>query len=406
MKKYFSLLIHRLDAFFIALVLNVNVLRIFLGIGETNALLYMVYVLAMFFLFVLNRKRVRSLIPQKKTRHLLLFVLYLITFSGLSLVWVQYNGAFTTFLKFTITLTLAFLCLFMPSSKIMVLMYSFLLINVIYSIMFLVSPDSVNSLMGDNMNYLNATLTLGFSFSITLVQMLVSFFQKRWLGSLLWVGLSALFFAALLGFVARGVLLFPPLIMVLLLPFIGKNHMVKSLIAIGLIGVLVMLAVQYFLEFADSYGVQRMMRFFEESEDEDRFEIWRLCSKIMFDNLWFFFGGGICAFSTTVAYPHNIFLHILGEFGMIPLGIFVYIIIRVISNFIKLNKRVDGDDKRGLYFVVVGVLYYLLTFSKSFSLYDALPLFIMMALIYGYIVDSKELVYGKSKRCYTHSQQE
>lgn len=377
------------DALLISLVLNVNVLRIFMGIQDTNMLLYLIYVLATVTLFIKYHRNIISTIKKRGVKKVYIFVLVIIFYSMISLLWATYDTAVTTFFKFSVALVLSFLCLFVPYYKIRIIGVLFISINVIYSLFCLLMLDRVYSLLGDGMNYLNATLTLGFSFSISLVSFVWAIFNKKRIHMIWWLLLSALFLTSLLSFVARGVLIFPPLITLLMIPVMGRRHVGKTLVVLCIALVIGYVAIQYFMDMTSEYGASRMLRLFEDAEEEDRFELWQQCTSIMLKKYWFLFGGGLCAFSSAIYYPHNIFLQILGEFGIIPFGIFIYMLIMLFKFFFRLNKWTGAGTKWSVFFVIVGIIYYLLTFSKSFSLYDALPLFIMMALMYSFYLGYK-----------------
>ena len=358
-KKYINVF-DNIEAILISLVLSVNVLRIFLGVSDTNLLLYLVYVFALFVLYIKYHKKIVKMIKSIRSLKMsFAFIVFIILYSIISLLWSNYESAILTCCKFIVALILAFLCIFVPSDKIKAIGVYFVLLNIIYS--------------------------------IALVSLLIAFFNKNLLLILCWISLSALFFISLLSFIARGVLIFPPIIALCMIPFIGKNHLRRTIFILGISIVIGYFAIQYFMDLASDYGASRMLRLFEDAEEEDRFELWQQCSFIMIEKYWYFFGGGICAFSSTIYYPHNIFLQILGEFGIIPLIVFLYMIITLFLKFFKLNKHVSTGGKWPLYFVFVGMLYYILTFSKSFSLYDALPLFIMMALLYGFHIDKAQV---------------
>ena len=105
-------LYNNVDALLVSLVLNMNVLRIFLGIQETSILLYFVYFLTIFDLFAKYRGNLRLYLKNDKIiKGITLFFGYIIIFSIISLTWSSYKGAITIIAKFTITLILTFLCL-------------------------------------------------------------------------------------------------------------------------------------------------------------------------------------------------------------------------------------------------------------------------------------------------------
>jgi O-antigen ligase len=375
------------DALFVALVLNINVLRVFLGITDTNYVLYMVYVLALFFIAKNNQSKIKFLLAHNKGIKLcLLFVFYIIFFSAVSILWTSYDNIII-FLKFCVTLVLAVSCISLSFDKIKKIKYYFLVINILYSIQCITTPSRIDSLLGDEMNYLNATLTLGFSLGIALVGLFEALFNNRLSLLIGWLLLAALFFISLLGFVARGVLLFPPIIAIAMIPLMGRGHRGKMLIVLGVAAMVILSSVHYYMNLASDYGASRMLSLFENPEEQDRIELWQQCTTIMIEKCWFVFGGGLCVFSSAIYYPHNIFLQILGEFGVFPFIVFLYMLIVLFKHLYMLIKIDKYKEKGTVFFLAVGILYYILTFSKSFSLYDALPLFIMMALMHSYYID-------------------
>lgn len=385
MWKHYLNALENLDALLLALVLNVNVLRIFMGIQDTNLLLYMLYVFSILVLAWKSGNRIIVMLGKNSTlRRVLYYIIYLLLYSFVSLTWVSYANAPISLLKFTVVLILSYLCIYIEKSRIKLVIFYFICINILYSIMFILSPGRVYSLMGDGMNYLNTTLTLGCSFSISLVSMVFAYFDRKLLIVALYGVLSVLFFIALIGFAARAVLLFPPIILLSLMLFMGRRHMWKSFVAIAFVVILMIYAIDYFINNASDYTISRMTHLVEDSEDEDRWELWYKCISIMIDRMWFVFGGGIEAFHSRIYYPHNIFLQILGEFGIIPFAIFFSMILSVFKYFYVLNKSKEILNKNTLFSVMAAFVYYLMTFSKSFSMYDALPLFIMMALLFAY----------------------
>lgn len=378
------------DTFLVTLVLNINALRVLLGVAETNILLYMLYFVTIAVLLAKYNKEIPKMLSNNTSvKRIFFFILYILSFSAISLVWSTYDNAPVTFLKFLTALFLSFLCLYFPIARIYILKNLFVSFNILYGIYCVLFPSRIFDLYELGLNYLNVTLTLGLSFCITLISFVKAYFENKFKSMILWVGLSAFFFFVLTGFLARGVMIFPPIIMFVLTLFMGKKHSVKTLLIVGVLAIVIFFVSQLFMDMVSDYGAARMMRLFEETEDEDRVELWDICYRIMMDNMWYVFGGGIEAFRSSYFYPHNIFMHILGEFGIVPLSIFVYMLYAIFKNFISSQLKFNTNERDALFFVIAGILYYLMTFSKSFSMYDALPLYMMMALAFPFSQRSK-----------------
>lgn len=381
---------NNIDAVLVSAVLCVNTLRVFLGISETSVLLYLVYLFTIFVLLSkYSRKLFRFIASDKTIKNITLFFLYILLFSFFSLAWSTYDKAPLTFLKFVIVLLITYLCLFMPASKLKAVKVCFISINLVYGLYCCFLPSRVYSLFNEGMNYLNVTLTLGASLTISLVCMLMAFFNGEKLRSLLWTILSVTFFISLTGFIARGAILIPPLAAIIMLPFLGRHHRWKMVLLTLVVIAVSAYVVQIYLDMVGDYGANRMMNTFEDVQDEDRWDLWRKCYNIMIERYWFVFGGGIEAFKSTIFYPHNVFLQILGEFGLIPFLIFLSILISIFRAFVRINKTGLPIQRNSLFFVMSGLLYYLMTFSKSFSFYDSLPLLVYIAFFYPLIKEAK-----------------
>ena len=254
-----------------------------------------------------------------------------------------------------------------------------------YASALIINPGLADVAMGAGLNYLNATLPLGLALTLSLIKSLNAISNKGGLViSAFWLSISALFFVALVGFVARGVLLFPPLIAILMFIFMRKEHKYIAWLLIPIfLGVLI-LFYRYYMQNASDYAATRMMSLVESSDDEDRWALWSSAIKEIKDNYWYFVGGGIESFrynSTIHYYPHNIFIQVIGEYGLLGIIVSIMIIWNVVKGFVRSQVEANYLGKSDLLYCVVGAFfYYTLTFSKSFSLYDGLPLFVFIAL--------------------------
>lgn len=386
-----------IDSFLVASLLSVNALRVFMGITKTSVSLYLIYLMTILVLFTKYQRRIVKMLNSNiKVSYISFFIIYILLFSFLSLTWVVYEKAPMTFLKFVISLMIAYLCLFIPAKKISVIMYSFLIINTVYGIYCFLFPMRVVLLFDEGMNYLNVTLTLGASFTISLVGFALSIFKKEMLKCLIWSLLSTVLFISLTGFIARGAILIPPIVVFLLTPFMGKKRSLKTIFVVMILSLATIYLSQLYMNMVSDYGAHRMMKTFEDTENEDRWGIWEYSWQVMVNRKWFIIGGGIDAFRSVAYYPHNLFLQILGEFGLIPFISFVFLQLSIVNRFIKCSRIWDFPYRNMLFFVVACLIYYTMTFSKSFSFYDGFPVFIMMALSFSLLEESKSLLKGRN----------
>lgn len=373
-------IIHDFDVILLSLVLNANVLRYFLNVQETSLVLYLLYFVCIVVLFIHNK---RTISIQWNTfgfhRSMLVFYAYILVYSLLSCLWNPTE--FVVSLKFMIEIIIAVLAMFINPSKIGVLFRYIIIINIIYAVSIVVHPDRIDAYMFQGTNYLTMTLSLGMGVTITLLNVVYVFFRRHGhLQLIIWLALSMFFYYVLIGFSARGVLFFPVIVIVVMVYSIGKNNKLKLFIFTSLFFVLIYLSYLYFTENASDLLMNRMIRLFENTEEESRWGIWIKTIDETLNRGWFIIGAGINGFESIFEfYPHNIFLHFLADYGLLVMFYLLWIVVYTFIKFYQINK--NGRTMSYNYNMAFAVfLYYLLTFCKSFSVYDALPLLIMIAL--------------------------
>lgn len=377
---------NNIEVLLLALVICINCIRVVLGLGETTTILYGLYLLCLMFLIAKYKNSFQRVLNTNGTvKKFLLFIILILIYASFSLLWIPLDAVFSTYLKFILSLGISTLTVAMPIEKIKRTLNSIIVINVVYALILILFPNIADRALGSGLNYLNATLPLGLALTMTLIKSLNAISKKEGglIMSILWIAISALYFVALVGFVARGVLLFPPIIALLIFIFMKNERRYVTLLLIPLFLGVLYLFFTYYLENANGYAASRMLNLLESTEEEDRWELW---SKALFEienRLWFIFGGGIEAFRYDSAihfYPHNIFIQIIGEYGLLGIIISSMTLWHVLKGFIQsriLASQIHESDV--LYCVTGAFAYYTLTFCKSFSLYDGLPLFIIIA---------------------------
>lgn len=381
-----NLIKNNIESLLVALVLCVNVFRFFMGVNETTLSLYAIFVMCIIVLFVKYFSSVKYIVHRDggiSTCYILMALI--LAYSFLSLAWIPSTHAIQTWAKFVVALTIPALCVALPEEKIKKILVIVILINIVYCLVILLQPGrAVNYMLSTGANYLSVTLTIGLCLTMTLIKLIFSLNNDSYIKSSFWLGLSAFFFITLTGFTARGVLIFPPMVAIILTLFNGKKNRGKSVLILFFLVFLGYIAFMFYLKNGGEYSTNRFMQMLENADEENRIPIWITSLNNIIDNNWFIIGGGIEAFkynSTLHIYPHNIFIQMLGEYGlwglMTLLGI-IFLVIKRAVIFIRSNR--DTSKNETFLCVLAGVLYYIFTFSKSFSMYDSCPLFIMLVL--------------------------
>lgn len=397
--KLYNYIKKNIDVIVLSFLICVNCIRVILGLGETTLMLYGLYLLCVILLFVNYGKKLFELILKVKIFNSFFIVIVLIIlYASVSLIWIQSSEIISTYLKFVLSLIIGALAVAMPINKIKIAINYIVAINVIYAILILLYPRLAETSMNNGLNYLNVTLPLGLALTITLIKSMYLIINKSgFILTAIWILFSALFFVAMVGFVARGALLFPPLIAIMMFVFIKKEHKFISWLLIPLFLGVLLLFYLYYMNNASDYAISRMMRMMESTDEESRWDLWYAALSDIVNRYWFIIGGGIDAFrynSSIHFYPHNIFIQVIGEYGILGIILSFMTLWSIIKGFlISRNRVIRYDESQVLYCLIGAYAYYTLTFSKSFSLYDGLPLFIIisfcLSLFYQLRVKSK-----------------
>ena len=176
--------------------------------------------------------------------------------------------------------------------------------------------------------------------------------------------------------------MFPILVTLLFALILGRKHIFKMFFLLILLLIVTAVAYEFFIKTADPYIVNRFLRLFSDINSEDRWGIWRGYIEYCLKNDWFIFGGGTgSAVREYDFYPHNLYLHMAGEFGLIGIVTSIY------YTFYSIKASIWGfsyiyirDKKKALLFyeLSAGLTYTFLNFMKSFSVYDCCPLVILI----------------------------
>ena len=373
------------DVIFLTLVVNVNILRFVMNIYDTNAVLYLIYLSAL--MFIVSKNGYEFVHEE----YFKLFIL----FGGSSLFYLLVSCAWTGFtnvntvLKMSVSMAIAAASFSLPYFKIKKFIEYILYINIIYSIYLYFHPMRVSMYLQGDANYLNLTLTIGLALTISIEYLICNIYSKTSKKEIAkWLMLSILFFLALSKFTSRGTIILPVLVGIITILLIGKNEKLKSIFVLVFFSILLYFVIQIYSSNASSYAFNRMLRLFDNTSGEDRIVIWSKALNITIKNMWWLVGGGVNAYRQYQGYyPHNFFIQFIGEAGILALFFCITLVYYPSSRFLSVNKiffsNANAYDKHFTVYASFGAfLYYLLTFSKSFSCYDGIAFFIMAFISY------------------------
>lgn len=385
-------LLHNLDTILLSLVINVNVLRFFLNIEETSLLLYTIYIICIGALYVFNRHRLKYRIHNNTT------IKSYCIFWGLILLYFLVTCCISTydyavFGKYSVAIVISVLCLSFDKAKIKNLFFIVIFINIIYTLSIITNIDRVYAYMSGSVNYLNMTLTLGLCLSLCLASVVLIILHKMQNKLVVSIILTVFFFIAILPFPARGVMLFPPFIAIVIALINGKKHK-KTLLSIFFgLAIFIFVGAYFFIQNASEYALIHMTNLFESTEEESRVGLWKTAIDAILDNFWIFLGAGLNGFKSTMDfYPHNIFFHFLADTGFVGCLGFSVFVYYIIAEYIKKGRKICSNCSEEYHWCFIAFLYYLFTFCKSFSMYDACPLLIMMSLCLCFVVSNKTVI--------------
>lgn len=378
------------DSLMLALLLNMNALRFVFKIhdDEGGILLYGIYVLyfASAFRHLLKRQhRAQSHVQITGICFVGCVIIALITSFFTS------GNAIFEAVKFVILFAILFVTFYIPGETIYRSINISIFINIIYSVIVIADPVGVNDYMTHSGNYLVLTLPLSLMLSITLNRLVCSIaLGCNCVRSSIFNTLySVVLFFGITGFASRSAYLFPFLCALIMPVIASKRHRGRLLKIYLLLAVFIGIAVYLFFNYANVFTVNRMIAFLSDVGSNVRVEIWRKCIDYIFNKGWFLLGGGINALENEIGYyPHNIVLQYVSEMGVIGLSLCVsatYAVYRSMKVYLTKQLTVEKDPREALRFldVLCAVLFLVMNFMKSFSIYDGLVLYTYMVFLFN-----------------------
>lgn len=384
----FSLLDY-IEVFLFACILNLNAIRIV--VNKSGEILTYVIFLS-FSIVVAVNCIMRNNGVLKVNKHIAIVLSIFLLYCVLSSFWTE--NSFPKLIKLISGLIIAYLSSLFDNQKREKSIHFSIIISTLYGIYLIFNTNKIISFVRLRIfNYIDATLSLGLGLSFLLA---ILFLSKPTKLNTVFVLLSAAVHAyAMTKLFARGNLLFPVVITIVLILY--KNRTSIKTIMISVLAISFLLASSYYVivTFANERLLQRLTNLFVSFGEEDRIGIYLYYIKYILHAFAYVFGIGFRASAEvlreggfTVSYPHNFVLELVGELGLVGIftigafGIMLYRNIAMQYGFFRNNKQTDDAQEQMLFYLTLsGFLFYFLSFLKSYSIYDGYQFFIFISLI-------------------------
>ena len=402
--------IQQVQLFDVLLVFTIcmNAVRFFMNTAESTVSIYGIYIIlfALALFRVIGKQQYKKI--SKEHSLLILFLVSLNIYSIVNAIVVDTSGLVDAG-KLLILSMIAFECSFTEASRIKKIINGIIFLNIVYALLMIGKTERIYSFQNQGANYLTMTMTIGLSLTMCISKILTKLYErknKKFLTGmeknifLFQIIASCILFYALTLFTARSSLLFPILALV---PFIfleSKFDRKKFIVVFIVACVIAYAGYQLFLNNAEEYILSRMQRLFTSMSEEDRWMIWGRCIELIINNKWYLFGGGINCFEQAIGYyPHNLYIQLVGEYGLIgvsaSIGFTYYLTISIFKKMGEVFLLYHNSDFKYYFFqIVTGCLYLWLTYMKSFTLYDSGPLLFFIGLCFSLCKYSGEEING------------
>lgn len=261
----------------------------------------------------------------------------------------------------------------------------------IYALYIIVNKSTIyaNLLVTGKLNYLFVTLPIGLGLSFSLTYLILGK-QVVW-KKIYYLACSIIQFVSMLNYSARGNLIFP-IILIFILMFITSNRDYKHFARnVFIMIILLLVAIYLFQTFANARLIERMNGFRFNYSSETRLPIYRKYLNYILSSFRVFIGHGFGSSSLILShvgidglYPHNFILQLFGELGLLGLALVIICTIETIGTDVQWYREIAHEkDNRFLVFCLInaGLLFYLFTYLKSYSIYSGYQFFIFISLI-------------------------
>lgn len=380
-------LIAKIEALLLAVCISIVPLKYIFGIYNNNTILYGILIIFCGIAII----EYMGVFGKFHRRYAFIIAMSVII-SLLALITLPFSSTASGMdaIKPTILLFLAICVYSLPVELINNTIQYTIFINLAYAVLVVIGFRSVNSFLLNGENYLTMNLSISLCLAIVLCKLVCEIcFNNAHLKSIIFdLICGGLLFLGIMKFSGRTAFIYPFVTAMIIPIFASTKHRSRLIKVYLIIGILSYIAYWFFMKYIDAYTLSRMMRLMENTSEEKRFEIWRDCIRMIFERKWFLLGGGINAFQdATGYYPHNLFLQLWSEYGVFGLALSIGTFTSCFHWIKQRNRefvKASTDVKSVVFFweAVGGCLYLFLTFLKSFTIYDAVSLYIFVAFVF------------------------
>lgn len=379
-----SLLIN-LDWILFSFIINMNLVRFFLKINQSNIITFLLFFFLFCFFVGKNTDNSKNRIKINIYEVIVFALCFYSMFSS------PINGFLSViiFIKLLIGIILSIMAYSFNIEKLNKCLSMIVYINVFYALFIVLFQNYSFNYIYFKSNYLESTITLSLTLSILLGRFINSFKQKFKLKICLFYLLEIIIcLYAILLFPGRANVIFPLYVIFFIFFLISLFNIKYFYKCFPLICFLVLIGLVMYLNLSSDYTIKRMIRLFEYTSSERRIPIFQKYTKWVLDNNLYILGGGTNSSRVLLGYyPHNIYLQLIGEFGIIGIAFAIFFTIIVFITIFKIAYNTFRKRKYNYNFeiafcsVISGFIYYWLTFNKSFSMYDSYPMMIFAAFV-------------------------
>lgn len=382
------MLLRVISALLLALILNVNGLRIITGINiPLSYSLFALFGISVTAIHFLEKRRKPSInIP-------LAIALALAAVWAATSIILKGRSGWGNLFKFYASIIVAFCATQLDTRQRVYTLRFFLTVNVFYSIYTVFSHSYISTtyLIPKIYNYLDVTLPMGLGLAVCLSLLFLGTGSLRSVA--LYLVVAGMQILGLFQYYARGNVLFPLLTVVILLFLIALSDCSKRLRNLTSIGVIIAVSVGLFLLFSSPKMVRRMTNLFYSLSEELRLDLFRHYWQSIASQKTLLLGIGfgqsrdiLLAGGFDHYYPHNFLLELAGELGLAGVVLILTTVVEICRSvrlYLQQIRMVQSNCDLSISFLfsAAGFLFFLMTFSKSYSIFDGYQLFIFIAML-------------------------
>lgn len=371
-------ILNLIEIMLLTFILNMNIVRTITGIDQ-SIVYYFIYFAYIFTFFLYNFK----FKDQIKISNYSLIIVFIIIYSFILCIT---EFALEIWFKFLISIIIGVRTFLLSKTQIIKVLKYTIIINTIFSFICIFGFNFIFSRIANNTeNYLNVSLPIAFSCNVVSTVLLLGIATKE---KKLYVLFFLVLILGLARFSARGNIIFI-LVNIVIISIINIFIRSKKSIRKVIISIMFCLFIIYiYINFASEYDVNRMNRIFTNINNEPRMILYTKYISYLrqSDLVSIVFGHGLhSSYNILGIYPHNMFLEILGELGIIGICSVLIFMIKLCTNMLgEITKKIGNNNKKYILLGLSCFTFYLMIFNKSYSIYDGYQLFICMAILLNF----------------------